>query len=113
MDEQLKIRSVTVSSLFKRFDRELGFSAESVVGVTFDVVADIPPKDLTRMIYEIKEDLDVQVLMMETARGSVTREDCGVLRKRIKFNYDQLLKRTQEDSGDGTAVARSGSSTED
>jgi len=113
MGDQLTVRSVTVSSLFKRFDRELGFSAESVVGVTFDVVDDIPPKDLTRMIYEIKEDLDVQVLMMETARGSVTREDCGVLRKRIKFNYDQLLKRTQEKDDGPAGDGGVGSSTED
>jgi len=111
MDERLKVRSVSISSLFKRFDRELGFSAESSVGVTFDVVADIPPKELTEFVYLVKEQLDVQVLMMETARGSVSREDAGVLRKRIKHNYDQLLKRTQEK--DDGADSGAGSSRED
>jgi len=112
MEGKLKVRSVSVSSLFKRFDRDLGFSAESVVGVTFDVTEGYDdPKDLTKVIYEVKEQLDVQVLMMETARGTVTREDSLVLRKRIKFNYDQLLKRTQEK--DVRADEAAGSSRED
>jgi len=113
MDERLKVRSMFVSSLFKRFDREMGFSAESVVGVTFDVVEDIPPMELSKIVYEVKEQLDVQVLMMETARGSVTREDSRVLRKRIRRNYNQLLKRTQERDDGADAGAGAGSSRED
>lgn len=86
-------KQVTVTSEVKFFGLDRGASDGSGLTVTFDIPPGISRKDLERMIWVEKERLDLQVLIAERVKESITEENFKHRVERMKATYAKLVGR--------------------
>ena len=82
--------SITIESSGKFFGLEKGVSTGTLIATTFDVPEGTTADELKVARLEEKERLDLLVLTMEVARGSMTVEEYKGRRSVVQENYAKI-----------------------
>lgn len=89
-------KQTVVESNLKFFGLAQGQSEGSTISTVFDIIGEGTHEELRLLRFEEKERLDAEVLMMELARGSISKEQYQDKKQRLKARYDSLLKRNTD-----------------
>ena len=104
MSDKLIPKEITLETTCKPYGD--GMSSGSTIGMTLNL-ADLNMgwPELRVEIFRTKEQLDLMVLTMELAKGTLNVSSFNARKANIKQFYDKILKRVEDGQSSGTTEA--------